>query len=77
MTYSSHSHSQQRGRFLVAVSVPVLGAPFLSTVKAGSIKVHPREVKMRDKLYVNKVILLLSCCLGHSMFYPQPPLPPP
>jgi len=33
---------------LVAVSVPVLGAPFLSTVKAGSQKVHPRELDIYD-----------------------------
>ena len=38
------SSKLQRSRFLVAVSVPALGVPFLQTVKASSMKVHPREV---------------------------------
>ncbi|KAK2557934.1 hypothetical protein P5673_019922 [Acropora cervicornis] len=33
---------------LVAVSVPILGVPFLSSVKAGSVKVHPRELEIYD-----------------------------
>ncbi|KAL9962062.1 hypothetical protein ACROYT_G031130 [Oculina patagonica] len=37
-----------RNRLLVAVSVPVLGVPFLQTVKAGSMKVHPRELEIYD-----------------------------
>lgn len=44
MSGSLFSSTLQRSRFLVAVSVPVLGVPFLQTVKAGSMKVHPREV---------------------------------
>ncbi|XP_020619309.1 uncharacterized protein LOC110057068 [Orbicella faveolata] len=37
-----------RSRLLVAVSVPVLGVPFFQTVKAGSMKVHPRELEIYD-----------------------------
>ncbi|KAJ7388525.1 hypothetical protein OS493_037042 [Desmophyllum pertusum] len=37
-----------RSRLLVAISVPVLGVPFLQTVKAGSMKVHPRELEIYD-----------------------------
>nr|XP_058973320.1 uncharacterized protein LOC131799637 [Pocillopora verrucosa] len=38
-----------KSRLLVAVSVPALGVPFLQTVKAGSIKVHPRELEIYDE----------------------------
>jgi len=41
---NQYSSKLQRSRLLVAVSVPVLGVPFFQTVKAGSMKVHPREV---------------------------------
>ena len=35
----------QSSLFLVAVSVPILGLPFLlSAVITGSMKIHPREV---------------------------------
>lgn len=38
-----------KSRLLVAVSVPALGVPFLQTVKAGSMKVHPRELEIYDE----------------------------
>ena len=40
----------QSSPLLVAVSVPILGVPFLSSVKAGSVKVHPREVRAGSQL---------------------------
>ncbi|XP_068735032.1 MICOS complex subunit MIC27-like [Montipora capricornis] len=44
------ARSRWRRPLLVAVSIPVLGMPFLSSVKAGSIKVHPRELEIYDPL---------------------------
>lgn len=41
----------QGSSLLVAVSVPILGVPFLSSVKAGSVKVHPREVRPAHNFY--------------------------
>jgi len=45
---NQYSSKLQRSRLLVAVSVPVLGVPFFQTVKAGSMKVHPRELEIYD-----------------------------
>ena len=41
----------QSSPLLVAVLVPGLGLPFLSSVKTGSMKVHPREVVLAHNSY--------------------------
>ena len=41
----------QSSPLLVAVPVPSLGMPFLSSVKTGSMKVHPTEVVLAHNSY--------------------------
>ena len=42
----------QNSPLLVAVPVPSLGMPFLSSVKTGSMKPHPRKVVLAHNSYV-------------------------